>query len=252
MQVVVLASGSRGNAVYVEMGGARFLIDAGISARRIRQGLAAEGVEVRTLDGVLLTHEHRDHVAGLRTLLAECRLPVFSRQATLAQLGSAGSALPAECLHAVADGFTLAGVHVEPFSISHDAADPVGWRIEGAERFTLATDLGFVTDTVQAAIEGADVLVLEANHDAQLLQGGAYPWPLKRRILSNRGHLSNTDAAWALARMRKRPRRVFLAHLSEENNRPALAKETVESVLAQQGLRVPLTLAAQHEAVRLS
>lgn len=253
MQVVVLASGSRGNAVYVEMDGARILIDAGISARRIRQGLAAEGIDIKTLDGVLLTHEHRDHTAGLRTLLKQYQLPLFSRQATLAQLAMEGAgALPEACLHAVAEAFSLAGICVAPFSISHDAADPVGWRLVGSERFTLATDLGFVTETVQASIEGADVLVLEANHDAQLLQGGSYPWPLKRRILSNRGHLANTDAAWALARLKKRPRRVVLAHLSEENNRPALAKETVERVLAGQGIHVPLTLASQDEAVKLT
>lgn len=251
MQVVVLASGSRGNAVFVEMGGARILIDAGISARRIKSGLAAEGVDVRSLSGVLLTHEHRDHVAGLRTLLRQYRLPVFSRQATLEQIG-AGGMLPEDCFHAVTEAFSLAGVSIAPFAIPHDAADPVGWRIAGAERFALATDVGFVTQEVQSAIEGADMLVLEANHDTQMLKRGSYPWPLKRRILSNRGHLANADAAWALVRMRKRPKRVVLAHLSEENNRPALVQETVGDVLHRQGVSIPLTLASQDEAVRVS
>ena len=202
MQVSVLASGSRGNAVYVEMDGVRLLLDAGISATRIKKGLAAEGVDASTLDGVLITHEHRDHIAGLVTLSKWYELPIFTRRATIEHM-SCRSAIPAERFH------------------------------------------------VQEAIDGADVLVLEANHDPEVLKHGDYPWPLKRRILSNRGHLANADAAWALVRMKKRPAHVFLAHLSEKNNTPELAENTVEEILHRQGLDIPICMTAQDRTVRL-
>ena len=136
----------------------------------------------------------------------------------------------------ITGAFTVGGLRIQPFDIPHDAAEPCGFRIEGSHCCTIATDLGVVTDTVQDAMEGADVLVIEANHDTDLLRQGGYPWPLKRRILSNRGHLANGDAAWALTRMKKRPHKVYLAHLSEENNRPALACDTVSEILASRGI----------------
>ena len=248
MQVTVLASGSKGNATLVALDGVRLLVDAGISATRIRRGLAAAGVEAADLDGVLLTHEHRDHIAGLAMLEKWYHLPVYSRAATLASL-SCWRDLPAECLHPLGDCLQLGSVQVLPFSTSHDAADPVGYRICGSQCCAIATDLGFVTPVVQAGIEGADTLVLEANHDPDMLRQGAYPWPLKRRILSNRGHLTNADAAWTLVRMQKRPAHVLLAHLSEENNRPELAAQTVGSILQEQGLALDVRVTSQHAAV---
>ena len=248
MQVSVLASGSKGNAVYVEMNGCRLLLDAGISATRIKKALLAQGIDAASLDGVLITHEHRDHIAGLATLSKWYHLPIFSRRATFEHM-SCRAQLPPECICPVDSGFKLAGVTVVPFSTSHDAADPVGYRIQGSQCMALATDLGFVTANVQSAIEGADLLVLEANHDPEVLKKGAYPWPLKRRILSNRGHLANSDAAWAIARMKRRPRKVFLAHLSEENNRPDLARDTVQMILAKQGIQQEIIMTSQTETV---
>lgn len=250
MQVSVLASGSKGNAVFVEMDGTRLLIDAGISATRIKKGLASCDVEPSSLDGVLVTHEHIDHVQGLVTLSKWYHLPIFSRRKTFENMSCAGK-LPQDCFHAVEGAFRLGSVTVEPFSIPHDAADPVGYRICGSGRCTLATDLGFVTSSVQEELEGADVLVLEANHDPDMLRNGDYPWHLKRRILSNRGHLANSDAAWALARLRRPPRQVFLAHLSEHNNRPDLAMTAVQSILEQQGVGIPLSMTSQTEQVSL-
>ena len=124
-------------------------------------------------------------------------------------------------------------------------------RITGTRQVTTCTDLGFVTSSVQAALDGADVLVLEANHDPAVLKEGRYPWPLKRRILGTRGHLANADAAWAIARLQRPPQQVFLAHLSAENNRPELARETVATILARQGIDVPLAVASQEQPVRL-
>ena len=238
LQVAILASGSKGNSVYVELDGVRILIDAGISAARITKGLRARGVEPQSLDAVLVTHEHIDHVRGLKTLSKQYHVPILATRGTLA--GIDGGAAFAEDMHAIADDFAIGAVTVRPFPISHDAAEPCGFRLDGSHCCTLATDLGIVTETVQAAMEGADVLVLEANHDADLLRQGSYPWPLKRRILSNRGHLANGDAAWALTRMNKPPHKVYLAHLSEENNRPTLARDTVNDILASRGIALDI------------
>jgi phosphoribosyl 1,2-cyclic phosphodiesterase len=323
MQVSVLASGSKGNATLVAMNGAKILVDAGISATRIKKALAAENVDAADLDAVLLTHEHRDHVAGLATLAKWYHLPIYSRRRTLASLplaiqqaiADAGNVsltdllgsmnqedervaeprarydaiapssqldttfepslfdtLPStslfdatpkrtsckastraseHLLHAVDDSFRLFGLRITPFSVPHDAADPVGWRIEGDETVTVCTDLGFVTQSVAASIDATDVLVLEANHDPETLKNGSYAWPLKRRILGSRGHLANADAAWAIAHMQQKPKDVFLAHLSQENNRPELAKATVQNILAGQGIEIPIHVTSQTEAVRL-
>lgn len=247
MQVSVLASGSKGNAVYVEVDGTRILVDAGISATRIKKALAEHGVDAAVLDGVLVTHEHGDHVNGLPTLLKWYHLPVYGTQGTFRSM-SCASRVPKECLHRISEPFQLGNVRVEPFSIPHDAAEPVGYRIRGSENCTVATDLGFVTSAVQSALEDADVMVLEANHDPEILKNGSYPWALKRRILSNQGHLANSEAAWALARLKKRPKTVFLAHLSEENNRPSVARNTVQKILEQQGIRISIEMTSQTEA----
>lgn len=238
MQVSILASGSKGNSVYVELDGVRLLVDAGISAARITKGLRARGIEPQSIDAVLVTHEHIDHVRGLKTLAKQYHLPILATRGTLA--GIDGGAAFEDDMRSISDAFMIGNVTVQPFATSHDAAEPCGFRIEGSHCCTVATDLGVVTDTVQDAMEGADVLVLEANHDADLLRQGSYPWPLKRRILSNRGHLANGDAAWALTRMKKYPRKVYLAHLSEENNRPALARDTVHDILASCGMTLDI------------
>ena len=221
LQVSILASGSKGNSIYVELNGTHLLIDAGISAACITERLKEHGIEPQSLDAVLVTHEHIDHVRGLKTLAKQYHLPIIATRGTLA--GIDGGAAFAENMQSITDDFTIGDVTVRPFAISHDAAEPCGFRIEGGYCCTIATDL-------------ADVLVLEANHDADMLRQGSYPWPLKRRILSNRGHLANGDAAWALTRMKKYPRKVYLAHLSEENNRPGLARDTVNDILASRGV----------------
>lgn len=240
LRVSVLASSSKGNSTFIEMDGIRLLIDAGISTRRIISGLEELGVNPESLNGVLLTHEHIDHVKSLPVLLKRFHLPVFSREATLAALPNLDM-LPGECLHPIKDKLSFDKALVETFNISHDAADPVGFKISGSKRCTLATDLGFVSGSVQDSLDGADVLVLETNHDPDLLKAGRYPWPTKRRILGNKGHLSNGDAAWSLTRLKKRPKAVFLAHLSEENNRPQLAADTLREIMNKQGLSLSET-----------
>lgn len=239
MQIHVLASGSTGNAVFIEMDNTKVLVDAGISTRRIKQSLAALGTGVEELDAVFITHEHRDHINGLQTLLKKYRLPAYARPDTWKAM-YCRAALPDECCRHLPDSLDIGAVKVEPFPISHDAADPVGFRLyAGNTKVCVATDLGFVTPTVKDALSLSDVLVLESNHDLDMLQNGSYPWHLKKRIMSNRGHLANTDAGWTLARLsRKAHTDVFLAHLSRENNRPELAEDTVANILTAQGCKL--------------
>jgi phosphoribosyl 1,2-cyclic phosphodiesterase len=236
MQFHVLASGSTGNAVYLEMDGAKILVDAGISARRIKNALSSIGTNVEDLDGILITHEHRDHIGGIATLTKKYRLPVYARPATWNSMYCLAD-IPDECRCELGDSLDIGPVKIEPFSISHDAADPVGYNLfQGGFKCSVATDLGFVTDGVKKALSLSDVMVFESNHDLDMLKNGSYPWHLKKRIMSNRGHLSNYDAGWTLARLeRQNSTKVFLAHMSKENNRPEIAERTVSEILTEQG-----------------
>ena len=250
MIVSVLASGSKGNAIFVEMDGARVLIDAGVGVRRVGRELSSLSASLDSLDAIFITHEHSDHVAGLRTLLRHTDAPVYTRPGTLRAITESGGDLPGERLFSIHDAVEIGPLRVSAFDIPHDAADPVGYEITGSSKCTVATDLGFVTDGVRSAMEGSDVLVFEANHDLAMLRKGPYPWPLKQRILGNRGHLANDEAGRAIARLRKRPQKIVLAHLSETNNRPAIAEETVSQVLAESGVpALSLAVALQDEMV---
>ncbi|MBP2654008.1 MAG: fold metallo-hydrolase [Firmicutes bacterium] len=242
MQVNVLASGSTGNATFLNLGDTNILVDAGISARRIKKELDEIDVNVEDLDAVLITHEHRDHINGLSTLTRKYGVPVYARPDTWKAILDQAVAkdVPINCRVNMADSLDIGDVKVEPFSISHDAADPVGFSLYHRQtKCAVATDLGFVTEKVKKALAFADVVVLEANHDVDMLKQGSYPWYLKNRILSNRGHLANTDTGWTLARLaRKNQCHTFLAHLSQENNRPEVAEKTVADILTGAGCKV--------------
>ena len=248
MQVSVLASGSKGNAIFIEMDGTRLLVDAGVGVRRVARALGELSVPLESLDAIFITHEHSDHVKGLETILKHTGAPVYARPGTLRAM--AADELPEDRLFAIHDAVEVGPLRVSAFDIPHDAADPVGYEIAGSRKCTVATDLGYVTDTVRSAMEGADVLVFESNHDRQMLRQGPYPWPLKQRILGNRGHLANDEAGRALANLKSRPKKIILAHLSETNNRPSIAEETVSRAFAEIGVTpLPLAVALQDEMV---
>lgn len=256
MKVHILASGSSGNASCIEMGGRRFLIDAGISARRLKQQLSSVGILPETIDGIFITHEHIDHIKGLATFTKKYRTPVFARRdAFLAMM--CRQEIPQECIRILPERMVWQEIEVSSFSTLHDAADPVGYTFTfGTEKLGLATDLGFVTERVKEELAGSDVLIFEANHDVDMLKSGSYPAMLKRRILSSRGHLANDAAAWSLAQiLGDKKTTVFLAHLSQENNEPQMAFRTVASILDSQGLRhgheVDLRLTMPNEMVSL-
>ena len=235
MRLTVIASGSRGNCALLEIGNARLLLDCGISCKRIKTALQPMGLTPDDLDGILITHEHTDHTTGLKTLLGHHHIPVYTRPKTMAAIGRTVPNI-GDTFNPLFDRITVKDVTVEAFSPSHDAADSIGFSVTCGEKFSLATDLGIMTDHVLANIIDADVLLLEANHDRQLLQRGSYPPPLKKRILSALGHLDNRTAGETLCRLTKRPEHVILGHISEENNRPLLARQTVEAVISEAGM----------------
>ncbi|MDD3893484.1 MAG: MBL fold metallo-hydrolase [Syntrophomonadaceae bacterium] len=239
MQINILASGSTGNAVLVQTGSTKILVDVGISNRRIEKGLAELGIRISDLGGILITHEHSDHINGLDVLVRKYRVPVYTRSLTWQKI-SCTENLPAECVKEIDGHFNLGEIEIDPFSISHDAADPVVFCFyHGRQKMVIATDLGIVTPTIEKALAYADLMVLESNHDIDMLKNGPYPQVLKQRIRSSRGHLSNWQAAQVLARIPyKIGAKVMLAHLSQQNNHPVIAEQTVREVLSDAGIIV--------------
>lgn len=240
LKVATLASGSSGNCAVVSNGRIHILIDAGISTRRIAQGLRALGLELRHISGVLLTHEHIDHVAALPVLCKQTQAPLYTAEGTALELCGRWSGL-AERFRVFEPGqrFAVSGLEVGTFPTSHDCACPCGFSVtDGARKLALCTDTGFVTPQAQEEVRGAHTLIGEFNYDPEMLRTGPYPLHLKERIRGNRGHLSNEMggrfAAWAGS---QGTRRVILAHLSQENNLPELALAAAEKALMELGLR---------------
>ncbi|MEG2343380.1 MAG: MBL fold metallo-hydrolase [Acidaminococcaceae bacterium] len=230
-EVAVIASGSKGNATLIKAGKTAVLVDAGVSCRKITAGLKACQVAPEELSGVLITHEHTDHVGGLPVLSRKYQLPIFANEGTWGAMLKR-SEIERSCCRILPSAFRLGDLEITPFAISHDAANPVGYMFRyGNEKCTYLTDSGFVNAEITRAITDAAVLILEANHDEEMLKNGSYPQMLKERILGTRGHLSNVAAGWLLAKMPRLPQEVFLAHISQENNTPALALATVKNIL---------------------
>jgi len=233
MRLTTFASGSDGNCALLSMDGMNLLIDAGISCRRIRTELRASGVEPEAISAILITHEHSDHIAGLATLLKYCGAPICAPR-TVASAIARTAAGAAARLRIFTPGTpeTVGALTVRCFPTSHDTAESVGWRVEGSAVFALATDTGCVTPEIEAGLRGADAVLIEANHDVDMLRTGPYPVYLKRRILSDHGHLSNDACASLAAKLAgSGTRQIVLGHLSRENNTPAKAYRTVCSAL---------------------
>ncbi len=251
MKVCTLGSGSEGNATLVVAGGTRVLVDAGFSGRDLRRRLAAVGFVPDDLDAIVVTHDHGDHTKGVGVFARRHGTPVYLTDRTrdaCARLFRGG-----ETLHTYRAGrpFTIGAVRVEPFVTVHDAADPVGVAVVDEEtglRVGVATDLGRPTTHIRHALSGCDFLVLEANHDEVMLHTGPYPWPVKSRIASSHGHLSNeASARFATELLHGRLAGVLLAHLSTECNRPGLARDVVGEALDRAGWTGWLGVAAQDE-----
>jgi phosphoribosyl 1,2-cyclic phosphodiesterase len=242
--VSILASGSRGNCALVASARTKILVDAGISCRETFKRMKSLGEDPQSLSAILITHEHCDHVFGLATLAKKVRIPVFMTAATHVAWSRAmrtvnGERPQLEKLERFESGhrFQVGDIEVKPFTIPHDAADPVGFtfRIEGS-KVSIATDLGFLPMNVRDHLRGSDVLIMESNHDLEMLRGGSYPWAVKQRVASNVGHLSNGKLADFFAGDYDNfAAFVVLAHLSEQNNHPEIARREAEQALAQRG-----------------
>ena len=251
LSVSVLASGSRGNATYISDGRTSILIDAGLSGVEIQRRMARKGLDPSSLDAILVSHEHADHIHGVGVLSRRFGLTVYindgTRQASENALGKLSGFSPFSCGHA----FTIGSLAIHPFSISHDAEDPAGFTIScNGGKVGVATDLGIATGVVKTHLQACDILILEANHDPQMLIDGPYPWPLKQRIRGRSGHLSNDDTALLLEVLQHdRLAHVILAHLSQENNTPDKARQAVRTVL--NGARARLHVASQAAGSRI-
>ena len=249
MRVCLLASGSKGNAIYVESRRSRILIDAGLSAREIRKRLAVIGVHAEDLDAIFVTHEHSDHIRGLGPLARMCQLPVYLHHQTRAALSDIGR-LPIVEEFDAGENLAWRDLAIHSFPVTHDSVAPVGFVIETDEgKVGVATDLGIATRLVSDRLKNCRVLILESNHDEDMLRDGPYPWPLKQRVRSNHGHLSNNAAAHLLESVLwEGLDAVFLAHLSETNNHPQLAERCAREILeSQERCRPHLVVGAQHE-----
>jgi phosphoribosyl 1,2-cyclic phosphodiesterase len=289
MRMTVLASGSKGNSTVVATGRTRILVDAGLSCREILRRMHDAGEDPRSLDAILITHEHQDHVQGVAVLARKLGIPVYftemthrawlrwmhprkrmtyadwlrqrqqgAASGTAAQVSNTGAtlaasadepeselceeptseerdpaALPAVSYFEAGKRFAVGDIDVVPFTIPHDAADPVGFVFEGdGVRIGFATDLGYMPANARQALRRCDVLLLESNHDTEMLRDGPYPWSVKQRVMSRVGHLSNEAAAEFLERNYDgQATYVILAHLSESNNLPALARVSAERAL---------------------
>lgn len=233
MRIHVFASGSSGNCLLLEEGETKLLIDAGISRRRVSAALKALGFELEQICGVLITHEHSDHISGLLNLVKDRELPVYAPHTVAARIFGALPQLQDQLrIIPVGETFRLGDLQITAFHTSHDTDESVGYRVEGAGVYAHATDTGCVTEEMRRFLLGADTVLLESNHDEAMLRYGPYPFYLKKRILSDRGHLSNTDcAAFARELAETGTRQIILAHLSRENNTPRKALEETEKAL---------------------
>ncbi|WP_324825637.1 MBL fold metallo-hydrolase [Sinanaerobacter sp. ZZT-01] len=232
------SSGSSGNCYLVKTDKTALLVDAGISGKKIWNGIEKTGTSIQDLKGVLITHEHSDHTKGVRILAKkEKGLNFFANKKTWSQLKEKGPSEQCQ-IFKTGDSFLIGDIQVKTFSVSHDAADPVGFSFsKGEKQVCIVTDTGCICEDLLNEMRFADLLVLEANHDIDMLKIGKYPWFLKQRVLGDQGHLSNESAAKTLVRLlkeEKRKRQVLLAHLSRENNFPQMAFQTVKNILEEE------------------
>lgn len=246
VRVVTLYSGSGGNATYIRAAGASILIDAGKSARTLCQKLTEIGSDIKDIQAIFITHEHTDHVSALETLAKRNDIPIHVTDGSAKKFDRyPDSAIHSRLVrHTPLYSEQVGGMTVSSFRTPHDSNMSVGYRIEFEDRgkkraIGVATDIGYVSDSVKSGLSGCEVVVLESNHDVEMLEEGPYPYDLKQRIRSNRGHLSNTDCACFASELACQGTKAFiLAHLSEENNEPCIALDEVLGAVSDMGAAV--------------
>lgn len=240
-RVYPLFSGSKGNCYYVTTGGKGILIDAGRTAKQIEQALKDNSIDAKNIEGIFITHEHTDHIKGVRVFASRYGINVYATEGTLQKMDMGGHLVPEKySSYIINSGANVAGMTVKPFATSHDCAESVGYIIETPDnrKLAIATDTGCITDEMATALKGSDVVVIESNHDVNMLLNGVYPYMLKRRILSDCGHLSNETCAEFLPKLvRSGSTRFLLAHLSQENNMPQIALQSARCSLQQYNMK---------------
>ncbi|WP_371017937.1 MBL fold metallo-hydrolase [Pseudalkalibacillus sp. JSM 102089] len=242
LEFSVLASGSTGNAIYVGTEKHKLLVDAGLSGKKLEELFAKAHLDPKDLDGLLVTHEHSDHIKGLGIFARRYKLPIYANAKTWEAMSSLIGAIPVEQKFQfdMDTVKTFDDLDVESFGVSHDAAEPMFYTFhhEG-KKLSIATDLGYVSDRIKGTIRNSDMLVFESNHDINMLMMGRYPWNVKRRILGDMGHVSNEDAGAALSDIiGDQTKRIYLAHLSKDNNMKDLARLSVQQTLEQNGFAI--------------
>jgi phosphoribosyl 1,2-cyclic phosphodiesterase len=246
----VLASGSTGNAFYVETEKQKLLVDAGLSGKKVEGLFDQIGRDPKDLDGILITHEHSDHIKGLGVLARRYKLPVYANQKTWNAMQGLIGEIPLEQKFAFEMGSikTFGDIDVESFGVSHDAAEPMFYVFHhGDKKLALATDMGYVSEQIKGTIKESDVFVMESNHDIDMLMMCHYPWNIKRRILGDMGHISNEDAGLALSEIiGTQTKRIYLAHLSKDNNMKDLAYMSVKQTLENKGFTIGKDLSLYH------
>lgn len=244
MRFSVLASGSTGNAFYIESEKERLLVDAGLSGKKLDQLFAKIDRNPKDLTGILVTHEHSDHIKGLGIFARKYQLPIYANEKTWKAMDGQIGKISADqkFIFRMGEVKTFGDLDVESFGVSHDAAEPMFYVFhhEG-KKVALVTDLGYVSERIKKTVEAADAYIFEANHDVEMLRMGRYPWNVKRRILGDSGHVSNEDCGLALSEViDNNTKRVYLAHLSLDNNMKELARMSVDNILRERGIVMDL------------
>ncbi|MFW6007307.1 MAG: MBL fold metallo-hydrolase [Halanaerobiales bacterium] len=240
IKVSVLASGSSGNSILVSTDDRTILIDAGLSGKKIIERLKKCGIKENLLDAILVTHEHSDHIKGVGILSRKLDIPIYANELTWKESESCLGEIKKKNQKIFKNEFMIGNLGIIPFNISHDAEDPVGYLINyNDKKIGIATDMGYVTRKVKSRLKGLDFLILEANHDLEMLMTGSYPYYLKQRIKGDKGHLSNDATADLIPDLiGNKSLHILLAHLSKDNNRKELAYITIKNILEDQNLEI--------------
>ncbi|MGL4999853.1 MAG: MBL fold metallo-hydrolase [Cetobacterium sp.] len=254
MKLAVLGSGSKGNSIFLETDNIKLLIDAGFSGKKIEEQLKNIGENICNIDGILITHEHGDHILGAGIISRKYDVPIYitkeSYEAGILKLGKLNS----QNLRFIEENFEVGASLIYPFDVMHDAERTVGFRIEEStgSKVAIATDLGYIDNTVREAFKNVDVIVLECNYDYNKLMECSYPWDLKARVKSRSGHLSNIDCARFLCEIyHKDLKKIYLAHMSKESNDPKLALDEVMEELSKNNIEIPVEIATQDRGTKL-
>jgi phosphoribosyl 1,2-cyclic phosphodiesterase len=247
-----LASGSKGNAIFVGTEQTKLLIDVGISVKALKMKLEEIDVDIGEIDAVLITHDHGDHIAGLKTLTSKYGIPVFANHETAKGIVESHGMCPKFKIFSTGEPFEFGDFEIHPFSIPHDTVDPVAFTLKtGSLKLGFCTDLGYVTSLVQHTLQGCHYLYLEANHQPSMVHACSRPMVYKQRVLSKNGHLSNEACGQLLSHIfHSELKHVHLAHLSSECNTPQTALEVVQSILEKHGISIEMCTAPQEKISR--